>query len=98
MKARNADTPSEAGYACPQCQSACRVFNTRARNGHVWRRRECLVCGHRFSTTEAPTADQEALERLVDLPITLRRLAERVERALAAAEADRAAQPTPRDG
>jgi transcriptional repressor NrdR len=40
--------------ACPSCGDYdSKVTNTRPRtSGGVYRRRECLVCKHRFSTLE----------------------------------------------
>ena len=38
---------------CPHCQSAeSKVIDSRPSKGNVWRRRECLSCGRRFTTTE----------------------------------------------
>ena len=38
---------------CPACPSRTfRVVNSRARDGFIWRRRECKRCGTRFSTVE----------------------------------------------
>lgn len=43
------------GVLCPQCFGATRVANTRRdrqRAGALMRRRDCLGCGLRFTTTE----------------------------------------------
>lgn len=42
------------GQRCPdqRCQSVSRVVRSRVRVGYVLRRRECLVCQHRWSTAE----------------------------------------------
>ena len=38
---------------CPHCQSGeSKVTDSRPGKGTVWRRRECLSCGRRFTTTE----------------------------------------------
>ena len=38
---------------CPHCQSLQhRVIDSRPRKDHIRRRRECLDCGHRWTTRE----------------------------------------------
>ena len=39
---------------CPGCGKVgvSIVFDTRNRNGKVYRRRECTICGRRFTTIE----------------------------------------------
>jgi len=39
---------------CPECGGDTRVLETypREEGRRVWRRRECVACGHRFSTNE----------------------------------------------
>jgi transcriptional regulator NrdR family protein len=40
---------------CPHCRGRTHVINSRPDREHgwyVWRRRECLTCGHRFDTVE----------------------------------------------
>jgi transcriptional regulator NrdR family protein len=38
---------------CPECKAGTKVLETRmTAKGHRWRRRECIVCSHRFTTTE----------------------------------------------
>jgi len=41
---------------CPQptCRSVAKVIDTRPRQGAIRRRRECVVCGERWSTYEIP--------------------------------------------
>lgn len=40
---------------CPKCgEYESRVTNTRPSPTGVYRRRECLQCGHRYSTEETP--------------------------------------------
>lgn len=41
---------------CPQCNAATHVLETR----QTRRRRQCLSCGHRFSTVEVLADDVEA--------------------------------------
>lgn len=44
---------TESGMLCPKCNGGTTIYNTRNRpNGRTWRRRECLHCGYRFTTTE----------------------------------------------
>lgn len=40
---------------CPRCESTqCRNYDTReTSNNRVRRRKECLICGYRFTTYEA---------------------------------------------
>jgi len=47
------------GFLCPKCKtSTTACTDTRARNdGKVRRRRECVTCGHRFSTIEVEIPD-----------------------------------------
>lgn len=40
---------------CPRCGGDTRVVDSRSDYDSVWRRRECRICGHRFSTTESAT-------------------------------------------
>jgi transcriptional regulator NrdR family protein len=42
---------------CPKCDAATHVLDTRQKTK---RRRECLSCGHRFSTVEVVVADEVA--------------------------------------
>lgn len=37
---------------CPECQSASRVIDSRNKPEYLYRRRECLECGERFTTHE----------------------------------------------
>jgi transcriptional regulator NrdR family protein len=37
---------------CPHCGSETKVINSRPQEDSVYRRRECLMCKERFSTTE----------------------------------------------
>lgn len=37
---------------CPICNAATRVINSRPEDDRIHRRRECQICGHRFSTVE----------------------------------------------
>lgn len=47
---------------CPECDGDTKVIDVRNR-GYAFRRRECLACGHRFSTEEHPQRD---LQRFKD--------------------------------
>lgn len=42
---------------CPGCGKigVSKVLESRFRDGSVYRRRECTICGRRFSTTETIT-------------------------------------------
>lgn len=46
---------------CPVCGGDTMVFNSRPRPETVFRRRECLTCGHRFTTYEV---DAELYQKL----------------------------------
>lgn len=37
---------------CPECGGDTAVIDSRPKGAHVERRRACLVCGCRFTTTE----------------------------------------------
>ena len=37
---------------CPQCSSLSKVIDSRRQGQRVYRRRQCLLCGSRFSTVE----------------------------------------------
>lgn len=37
---------------CPSCGGDTKVINSRSQEDSVYRRRECLICKERFSTTE----------------------------------------------
>ena len=42
---------------CPKCGSnQTKVINSRPRDDTVWRRRECLKCGHVYTTYEITDA------------------------------------------
>ncbi|MEO8785052.1 MAG: hypothetical protein ABI221_01890 [Candidatus Saccharimonadales bacterium] len=45
---------------CIFCSGNTKVTNSRwqKRRNHVWRRRQCLVCGQLFTTTEGPVLDK----------------------------------------
>ena len=42
------------GLPCPQCQAMpTRILRVqRTAEGHLWRRRECPKCGHRFTALQ----------------------------------------------
>ena len=37
---------------CTKCEGKSKVIDSRVKSMGVYRRRECLACGHRFSTIE----------------------------------------------
>lgn len=47
---------------CPKCNENTRVIDSKSDEDSTERRRECLVCGYRFSTVEI---DRDLYERLV---------------------------------
>lgn len=47
---------------CPVCGGDTKVLETRFREDSVYRRRECLICKERFSTTEI---DVEMYKRII---------------------------------
>ena len=47
---------------CPKCNEKTRTIETNTEDDSIMRRRECLVCGYRFSTIEI---DRDLYERLV---------------------------------
>jgi hypothetical protein len=43
------------GFSCPVChKQAFRVYYTRPRHDMILRRRLCLCCGYKITTTERP--------------------------------------------
>jgi hypothetical protein len=67
MRWENHDNPDKAAcdmhLCCSACSAATHVLDSRPAYGAVRRRRECLVCGERFTTWERVEAD--GLERTV---------------------------------
>lgn len=47
---------------CPKCYEKTKVIDSRSDEDSTERRRECLVCGYRFSTIEI---DKDLYERMV---------------------------------
>jgi transcriptional regulator NrdR family protein len=47
---------------CPNCgiKGKSKVLETRRRENSISRRRECLKCKERFSSTECPTSENDA--------------------------------------
>lgn len=50
---------------CVQCNNKSKVINSREWLSHITRRRECLKCYYRFTTTER--YDNDNLNYLMDL-------------------------------
>lgn len=49
-----ANTQTDSGIRCPRCNCGhWKVVYTRARQGHLQRRRECRHCGKRITTRES---------------------------------------------
>lgn len=48
---------------CPKCGSGTYVVDSRHKPHRVYRRRECRICGNRFSTAEL---NEEQIRTLVD--------------------------------
>jgi transcriptional repressor NrdR len=46
---------------CPKCDFQTKVYDSRYHSHYVRRRRECLNCGHRFTTMEIYTEQYEDL-------------------------------------
>lgn len=47
---------------CPKCNNKTKVIDSMTDEDSTTRRRECMVCGYRFSTIEI---DKDLYERLV---------------------------------
>lgn len=47
---------------CPVCNHDSRILRTDDKQ----RRRECVKCGHRFTTTEVLKAELERSQRIID--------------------------------
>ena len=53
---------------CPWCGGNTKVINSRPQEDIVYRRRECLICKERFSTTEIDVdmcKEQKALWKFI---------------------------------
>lgn len=48
--------PMPSPDKCQKCGGVTRVVDTRPNREYIWRRRQCVACGHRFSSIEV-TAD-----------------------------------------
>ena len=48
---------------CPKCGSGTYVVDSRTKEFSVYRRRECRVCGNRFTTAET---DSERFKQLLE--------------------------------
>lgn len=66
---------------CLKCDGRTRAYDSRTRDGVRWRRRECEVCGHRFSTYEVPEGhftplwqDQVIVESLKGIQTSIQEL------------------------
>ena len=47
---------------CTKCNSYTEVIDSRTlSDGHIRRRRRCLLCGHRFSSVEIPAEEYKQL-------------------------------------
>lgn len=51
---------------CPSCGGDTKVIDSRSHEDSVYRRRECLVCKERFSTTEI---DMQMYEKLASVSL-----------------------------
>lgn len=75
---------SHEPFPCRKCGGSNRVIDTRAnRLGNVRRRRECIPCGHRWSTYEYDDqreVDQDAADMITRLRSLLDELEERLRR------------------
>ncbi len=66
-------TQSIPSLVCPSCgHRVSAVTNTRAREGYIYRRRKCRLCGELFTSTETLVADLETLIKSVDSAQRLR--------------------------
>lgn len=65
--------PAAPGLSCPSCGHLfSKVGDTRARQGYVYRRRDCLHCDANYATREIRVADLETLTKSVDYAQHLR--------------------------
>ena len=53
-----------SGFACNECGSAMAVIRTLSKPGIVLRRRKCLKCGCRMTTTERKVGDRDKMTAL----------------------------------
>ena len=52
---------------CPVCGEKTTVINSASDCECVYRRRKCVVCGHRFTTTEQESNDTRILYSLKEI-------------------------------
>lgn len=50
---------------CPKCSADTKVYDTRARNNEIWRRRKCLACSHRFTTWEVNASSSRHVDNVL---------------------------------
>lgn len=48
----NKETTPRGGLCCPECGNDSAVVDSRAADGNIRRRRECVSCRYRFTTRE----------------------------------------------
>lgn len=48
---------------CPKCGGKTVVFDSRPRDGTIWRRRKCTDCGYRYSSYEMPLTEKARYEK-----------------------------------
>lgn len=51
---------------CPNCAETTKVINTIAKYDSVYRVRQCLACGYRFTTNEIEDNSEHVLRALKD--------------------------------
>lgn len=50
---------------CPKCGGRLKTFDSRPRDGSVYRRKRCLACGYTFSTIEI-SMEQKSRYELIE--------------------------------
>lgn len=63
---------------CPHCDGETRVVDSRPTQDNVRRRRQCLICGERFTTVEV---DIDMFERMQGIEAS-RKIKEAVDQAM----------------
>ena len=54
---------------CPKCGGLLEVLDTRYRRYRLWRRRNCMGCGYRFSTYELIKPHRGMMKSIANLAV-----------------------------
>ena len=52
---------------CQKCGGKGDVVNSRPQGADTWRRRQCRICGERWTTVESANPSDETIKRFLEL-------------------------------